>query len=214
MRIVRVFDRRRYAAGRLGKSTVFLIAAVGLAMASMAGAQPSAGQALADAPDIDSASMTTLCAKGPERKANWGRAAADQMIRQGWGMIGTGEAAAASALKLFWAALNTGPERPDAYWGLAIAGHIAGRDAAAVDACFAKTQALLPGDAGAFADHGRVLEGRGAPKAAIEKFERALSIDPNLVDAHVGMARALFALGDETAAARHVERVEALTGRD
>ena len=147
--------------------------------AAAAVAQPSVDAAIADTPNLDSAGLAALCANGSERKGNWGKAVARQMIKLGWDKIGSNDGPA--ALKFFAAALEMGPERPDAYWGMGIAGHIAGRDSTAVDACFTKTQALLPEVPGGFADHGRVLESRGKPKLAIEKFRRALSIDPNFV---------------------------------
>ena len=184
------------------RKTLLLAAGYCSIAASQALAGPNVDAALAAAPDLDSAALASLCANGPSRQANWGGVASEQMIRLGWGKIEANDAA--SALKLFDAALNAGPERPDAYWGLAIAGHRAGRDIAAVDACFAKAQALLPEAAGVFADHGRALEARGDLDAAIEKFRHALALDPEFREAHVGMARTMLAKGDETGAQPHI----------
>jgi len=181
---------------------VLLLAGCCWISASSALAGPNVDAALAAAPDLDSAGLESLCVNGPPRQANWGGAEAEQLVRLGWGKFGANDAA--SALKLFDAALNTGPERPDAYWGLAIAGHVAGRDIAAVDACFARAQALLPEVAGVFADHGRALESRGDFDAAIEKFRHALALDPEFREAHVGMARAMLAKGDDTGAQPHI----------
>ena len=183
------------------------------ANAAMAQSSGSGGldQILGDTPTVDTAAVVSLCTNGPARtRGEWGASAASQLIQFGWSAIESNDGE--SALKLFSLALSAGgPERPDAYWGLGIASHVAGRDQAAIDACFGKLQALLPNDAGAFADHGRVLDMRGAPKLAIEKFEMALARDPNHVEAHIGMARSHMALGDEATAQIHVKRVEELT---
>jgi predicted Zn-dependent protease len=61
---------------------------------------------------------------------------------------------------------------------------------------------------------GRILAVEGQLKAAAEAYRTALKFDPGLAFARRSLAQVLIALGDETAAAAELERVEAVAPKD
>ena len=69
------------------------------------------------------------------------------------------------------------------------------------------------GCAALYSDYGRVLEERNLDERAVESFKKAIAIDEDFVEAHIGLARAYTKLGDAPKAAVHIERVRALKGQ-
>lgn len=149
-----------------------------------------------------------LCREGPPVAKNWGRSAAHALIMEGWRQLEEGQPG--PALDHFAASMVAGKERPDAYLGMLVAGHLAGYPDALLRDCFERAQIGMANAPELYADYGRVLEERGQPEAALVQFERALSLDPNFVAAHVGAGRSYLALGNEAKATEHAKEVERL----
>jgi len=147
--------------------------------------------------------VNRTCVEGQQRQANHGRKASQTTMLQGWKAVEEGKDA--DALLFFLNATLVGPERPDAYWGLGVAAGMTGYPLATVDACFERAIATIPDEPGVFADYGRTLEERDRFARAIVLFNRALELDPDFREAHVGLARSYLALGDQAKAEPHVE---------
>ena len=150
-----------------------------------------------------------LCREGPPQQNNWGRGAAQALIVQGWRQVQLGEHGI--ALDQFAASMIVGRERSDAYLGMLVAGHLAGYPDALLETCFKRAEIGMANVPQLYADYGRVLEERGNPEKALVHFDKALSLDPNFVAAHVGAGRAHSALGNEAKAMEHAKAVERLT---
>ena len=150
-----------------------------------------------------------LCREGPPQQNNWGRGAAQALIVQGWRQVQLGEHGI--ALDQFAASMIVGRERPDAYLGMLVAGHLAGYPDPLLETCFKRAEIGMSNVPQLYSDYGRVLEERGNPQKALGHFDKALSLDPNFVAAHIGAGRAHLALGNEAKAAEHAKAVERLT---
>ena len=149
-----------------------------------------------------------LCREGSPVQRNWGRRAGQALIMEGWRQVELGEPDA--ALDHFAASMVVGPERPDAYLGMLVAGHLAGYPDALIEDCFKRAEIGMGYAPELYSDYGRVLEERGQFEAALVQFDRALSLDPNFVAAHIGTARSYMALGNEAKAMEHAREVERL----
>ena len=149
------------------------------------------------------------CQKGPERTGKFGRQVAQNLMDLGWRRIDAGDPFGGA--EAFYSAANAGPERPDAYWGLGSASHVAGLGDHFLQACFGRVQNLLPDEPGPWADHGRALEERGQGVAAIARFLEALKRNPDFTPAHIGLAKAYMDAGDLESAERHALRVQELS---
>ena len=194
--------------------TVILVSAASLALAGCAANTPanqpmdnSSASASMTASEVEQ-EMIKICTDGPRRKARYGRAASKVMMQDGWRKVEAADGEAAA--KSFLTALFIGPERPDAYWALGVAAHVADYRDGTIDTCFERAQRMLPEVAGVFSDHGRVLEERDRFDAAIAKFKQALALDPDFVEAHVGLSRAYAKTGETAKARAHDERVRTL----
>lgn len=111
------------------------------------------------------------------------------------------DGAPGEAVGSFLSASASGPERGDAYWGLGVAGHAIGYPDRVIGRCVQRAQASLPElPQGLFSDLGRVWQERGQHARAIGRIEQALSRDPDVVEAHGGLARAHLAMGKQATA--------------
>ncbi|MBL4741281.1 MAG: tetratricopeptide repeat protein [Sneathiella sp.] len=137
--------------------------------------------------EVLKAEVNKVCHNGPNRKPNWGRSAADLHVRQGWKMVTKGMGDDAS--QAFLVALHVGPERPDAYWGLGVATHLANFPFVTIKSCFNRAFKLLPNVANPHADYGNVLIQRDLHDEAMSQFQTALKIDNDNIGALVGIAR-------------------------
>lgn len=158
--------------------------------------------------DVKLAILVT-CQKGPERTGKFGRQVAQTLMDLGWRRINAGDPYGAA--EAFYSAANAGPERPDAYWGLGVAAHVAGLGDHFLQACFGRVQNLLPDEPGPWADHGRALEERGETDEAILRFLEALKRDPDFTPAHIGLVQAYDQAGNRAQAEHHARRVQELT---
>ena len=129
-------------------------------------------------------------------------------MQAGWRDVGTGKGQ--EAANNFLLALFVGPERPDAYWGLGVASHIVNFPLQTITACFDRAIASLHNVAPLFSDYGRVLEQRDVLPDAIAFFNKALAIDNNHLEAHIGLARSYQKMGDAENANVHWKRVKEL----
>ena len=154
-------------------------------------------------------STLEICQSGPERRGAFGRQVAQVMMDLGWSKIRSGDPY--SAAEAFISAANAGPERPDSYWGLGVAAHVAGMPDAHLQACFGRAQTLLPDEPGPWADHGRALDERGKTSEAIARLLESLKRDPDFMAAHIGLAKAYDELGEHEKAIVHARRVQELT---
>ena len=173
---------------------------------------PATGATTTPAPAISDddrlAQTASLCREGPPVQKNWGRSAAQALIIEGWREVYSGQSDA--ALDHFAASMISGQERPDAYLGMLVAGHLAGYPDALLEDCFRRAEIGMSNAPELYADYGRVLEERGRPTEALQQFEKALSLDQNSVAAHIGAGRAYLALGNEAKAMEHAKAVERL----
>ncbi|MEZ5668835.1 MAG: tetratricopeptide repeat protein [Alphaproteobacteria bacterium] len=160
--------------------------------------------------DIDPALVLRICTDGPGREANFGWAQSQTLIDLGWSHAFNERGP--EALGAFIAALHVGPDRPEPYWGMGIAAYVAGLDDAVIDACFARTIAMLPDVAPVYADYGNVLSLRERWDDAIAAYEQALALDDGFIHAHDGLSNALLAIGDRDGALAHHNRSMELRG--
>ncbi len=131
--------------------------------------------------------------------------AAQSLIQIGWQRIVKDPNHAIRAFNQAWLIK---PNNPDIFWGFAVASHIRGDKLKAVNRWFNKTRELitLKGQADSArleADHGRALTERNCHKEARSYFEKALSLDPNYVPAHIGMINVAAVLGDQKLQDKH-----------
>lgn len=185
---------------------------LGLALAGLVGGATSAvaqdvPRQFTDA-QVKTASLET-CQDGAERTGTAGRQVGQVMMDLGWSRINAGDPYGAA--EAFVSAANIGPARPDSYWGLGVAAHIAGWPDDVLQSCFGRVQGLLPDEPGPWADHGRARQERGQDEAAIVRLREALKRDPDFTAAHIGLAKAYLNTGDTENAERHALRVQELT---
>lgn len=151
-------------------------------------------------------SIAALC-NGAVQKKNYGTHAAQAMIADGWRQMERG--APDVALDRFAGSVILGKERPDAYWGMAVAGHKANYPDTLIRSCFTRAETMF-GEPPAvlYADWGMVLEQRGQAEAALPLLRKALAREPAHLSANVTIARAYLALGREADAAPHIALVK------
>jgi tetratricopeptide (TPR) repeat protein len=163
-------------------------------------------------PELLQQEIKKTCENGPARKPNYGRVASKQMIDTGWQMVGKGEGL--EAAKLFLTALFIGPENHNAYWGLAIASHVAKFPLEMINACFERARLRFPNVSDIYSDHGRILEERNHSDEAIVAFKKALEIDGNNLNAHIGLTRSYGKIGEAEKFEFHKRRVLELQKRN
>ncbi len=150
--------------------------------------------------DKDFVKQATELAGGDAAKA------ASSLIQIGWQRIGEGDPN--HAVRAFNQAWLIQPDNPSVFWGFAIAAHIRNDDLDMVTRWFNRARQLialrgLPENPRLEADEGRALAERGENEKAKSKFEKALSLDPKYVPAHIGMINVGEALGDEALKDKH-----------
>lgn len=177
--------------------------ATGLPTPAQAAPEVWEGDPLA-APDL----VLQVCRFGPERQGNFGWAQSDGLIGEGWNAVD--EQRGEDAVLDFMAAIHVGPLRPEPYWGLGVAAHVAGFGDVVIDACFARAIAMIPDVAAVRAELGDVLALRQRWDEAIAAYEAALALDDGFMFAHDRLSAALLAIGDMEGAIEHHERAEAL----
>ena len=131
--------------------------------------------------------------------------AAQTLIDIGWGRIGEDPNHAIRAFNQAWLLQ---PDNPNIFWGFAVASHIRNDELKMITRWFNRTRQLMAlkgfGESARLeADHGRVLTERDSHKEARPFFEKALSLDPKYVPAHIGMINVGAALGDEELKDKH-----------
>ena len=126
---------------------------------------------------------------------------ANRAIRLGWQFVAQKQTD--KAIRRFNQAWLLVPNNPNIHWGFAVSTHLQGKPLEFVERHFRKAERLKRNDPSLFADHGRILEERGHYKKAITYFKKALAINPDLRDAHVGMWLASKKLGDKKTADKH-----------
>lgn len=112
-----------------------------------------------------------------------------------------------TAIRRFNQAWLLDPENPAIYWGFALVTHERGEPLQKVERWFAETERRIPDTVPLLSDHGRILEERNEDKKAIEYFSRALAIDPDYAQAHVGMARIAQKAGDSAGYDLHMKAI-------
>lgn len=112
-----------------------------------------------------------------------------------------------TAIRRFNQAWLLDPENPAIYWGFALVTHLRGEPLATVERWFAETEKRIPDAVPLLSDHGRILEERNEDKRAVEYFSRALAIDPDYAQAHVGMARIAQKAGDSAGYDMHMKAI-------
>lgn len=145
--------------------------------------------------------------------------AVQDALQKGWRFIGKNQPD--MAIKRFNQAWLIDPDNPGIYWGFAIATDLQNvsletveRHFFTVEGYFSKAENKLKmpdhamRNAALHSDHGRVLEGRKKHKKAIVYFEKALALDPNNRNAHVGMWMASEAVGDHDTAEMHKKLIK------
>ena len=115
-----------------------------------------------------------------------------------------------TAIRRFNQAWLLDPENPSIYWGFALTTHQRGEPSETVERWFAEAEKRIPNAAPLLSDHGRTLEERNEDARAAEYFKRALAIDPNHVEAHIGMARIAQKTGDQSAYELHLKELDRL----
>lgn len=141
------------------------------------------------------------------RKANNSdlRVGAKRAIELGWQAFENKDFE--TAIRRFNQAWLLDPENPAIYWGFALVTHMRGEPLETVERWFAETEKRIPSAVPLLSDHGRILEERNEDKRAVEYFSRALAIDPDYVEAHVGMARLAQKAGDLAGYELHMKAI-------
>ena len=113
------------------------------------------------------------------------------------------------AIKRFNQAWLLDESNPNIYWGYAVATHRQGMPLSVVERHFSKAEeGFKPNKmalADLYSDYGRVLGERGDIESAKQKFERALTLNPNNKNANLGMASMLEAQGNNADAKKFWE---------
>lgn len=150
--------------------------------------------------DKDFVKQTVELAGGDASKA------ALSLVDIGWQRIGEGDPN--HAIRAFNQAWLIQADNPGVFWGFAVASHIRNDELETVIRWFDKTRELLstkgfPENHRLEADQARVLAERGENEKAKLLFEKALSLDPSYVPAHIGMINLAEALGDADLKQKH-----------
>lgn len=109
----------------------------------------------------------------------------------------------AEARAAYTRALELAPDHPGAHLNL---GRLLHEEAnlTAAEGHYRAALAAEPGSATAAFNLGVVLEDHGKVERAVEAYLRAVAADPELADAHYNLSRLYEAMGDRSAALRHL----------
>jgi len=130
------------------------------------------------------------------------------MVKSGWSYIRKSDGHRAG--QMFILALNTGPERADAYSGLMVAAHLNKFSIRTIQNCFDRAKIDLASKPELYSDFGLILEERESYQKAIKNFKKALGLDQNFLEAHKGLMRIFTIIGEDEKASLHKRRVEEL----
>jgi Tfp pilus assembly protein PilF len=136
------------------------------------------------------------------------KAGARHIVKRGWEAFNANDANL--AIRRFNQASLLDQSNGEIYWGFALATHVRGDGLSVSERWFGEAEKHVRKSAALFSDHGRVLDEKGQPKRARSYFEKALAIDPNFLQAHIGMARVYAQLGDRMNAEFHLKKIEQL----
>jgi Flp pilus assembly protein TadD len=106
--------------------------------------------------------------------------------------------------------LRLNPDAPEAMNNLAYLILLRGGDLEEAHALASRAIALSPATAGFHDTLGRILAKQGKPEAAIEQFNTALRLDPDNLEALVGLATTLIDSGKRDVAANLLTQIDAL----
>jgi hypothetical protein len=120
----------------------------------------------------------------------------DGVLFRARGLVADGNDAAAR--QAYLGALRLDPSHPAALTELGALAH-AGGFVSAARAAYHQAVQCHPGHTLALVGYGDLLQEAGEPEAACAQYRAALALEPDLPRAHQGLARALWALGQDTA---------------
>jgi len=127
--------------------------------------------------------------KKPERELMSNRA-----VDIGWQALSQNDIP--KAMRRFNQGWLLNPDNGRVFWGFAVVLQIRDKNLDGAVELFEKARKLLPGDPALLVDYGRILEGGGRQRDAIEKFEAALALDEKIPPAYYGLVRAYLGLGN------------------
>lgn len=139
------------------------------------------------------------------------QAGAHHAVRRGWEAFERKDYEV--AIRRFNQAWLLEDGNPDIYWGFALTTYLRGDGLRVAERWFGEAEQRMARGlalAALFSDHGRVLDESGEPARAKTYFEKALAINPDHLEAHVGMARVLMQSGDRAGADKHLKEIERL----
>jgi len=181
-----------------------LIALTAAPQAVLAGERPRGEQPMYDNGNLPPEAQRrneTFAAnmKKPERKLMSNRAA-----DIGWQALSKNDIP--KAMRRFNQGWLLDPDNGRVYWGFAVVLQIRDNDLDGAIEMFDKARKLLPGDPALLVDYGRILEGSGRQRDAIEKFEAALAMNEKIPPAYYGLVRAYLGLGNARKALYYAKR--------
>lgn len=135
-------------------------------------------------------------------------AAARRGVQLAWQAIAEGDAE--GAIRRLNQAWLINPKRGDIYWAFGVATAIRGDAFAKVDRYFGRAESIIGPEVRLYSDWGRSHEERKSPNRARQLFLKALDLDPNHIEAHVGMVRVAKQQGDSKLARHHIEILKGL----
>jgi|GEM_PF-960390 len=135
-------------------------------------------------------------------------AAARRGVQLAWQAIA--KADADGAIRRLNQAWLLNPNRGDIFWGFGVATSIRGDKLANVDRYFGLAESIIGPEARLYTDWGRCHEQRNSPERAKQLFLKALDLDPNHIEAHIGMVRAAKQQGDSKLARHHLKTLKRL----
>jgi Flp pilus assembly protein TadD len=135
-------------------------------------------------------------------------AAARRGVQLAWQAIAKGDAE--SAIRRLNQAWLINPKRGDIYWAFGVATAIRGDALAKVDRYFGRAESIIGPEVRLYSDWGRSHEEHQSPNRAKQLFLKALDLDPNHIEAHVGMVRVAKQQGDSKLARHHITILKGL----
>ena len=134
---------------------------------------------------------------------------AEPMINGAWLMIRSDRAA--HAIDLFLMSILQSQELPDAYLGMAAAGLALGYGDDLIGTCSARAESFgSPASADSYVEYGGELYRHGRLEDAIELFKRALELDPEHMNAVIGIHIVYTELGQADEARTYEEMLDRL----
>jgi tetratricopeptide (TPR) repeat protein len=159
-------------------------------------------------PAVAPPTFTPPAAAHPAHPAHPANSAAAELYEQGIELEEEDPAAAATAYR---SALELAPGLADAHLNLGRLLHAAG-NATSAEAHYRQALAARPDDALAAYNLGVALQDQHRLAEAAAAYRQALTHNPALADAHFNLSGVYEALGDKTAAFRHLRTYHTLSG--